>query len=105
MDEEKGFSAQAIFISFLLGGLVGAGLALLLAPHAGKETRRKIKETADNVKEKAENYIKEAKEKFSSTIEKAKETLDEKKSALTKALEAGKEAFEKEVAREKEQEG
>ncbi len=105
MDEDRGFSAKSVFMSFLLGGIVGAGLALLLAPQAGKETRAKIKETAEDVKEKAETYIKEAKEKISSTLDKAKETLDEKKSAITKAFEAGKEAYEKEVAREKEQEG
>ncbi|GAB6182444.1 YtxH domain-containing protein [Thermodesulfovibrio hydrogeniphilus] len=105
MEEDRGFSAKSVFVSFLLGGIVGAGLALLLAPQAGKETRAKIRETAEEVKEKAETYIKEAKEKISSTLDKAKETLDEKKTALTKALEAGKEAYEKEVSKEKEQEG
>ncbi len=104
MNEERGFSAKSVFISFLLGGIVGAGLALLLAPQSGKETRAKIKETAEDVKEKAESYIKEAKQKISSTLDKAKETLEEKKSAITKAVEAGKEVYEKEVSKEKEQE-
>lgn len=104
MDEERGFSAKSILMSFLLGGIVGAGLALLLAPQAGKETRARIKETADDVREKAEAYIKEAKEKITSTLDKAKETLEEKKAAITKAVEAGKEAYEKEIAKEKEQE-
>jgi len=105
MDEERGFSAKSVFLSFLLGGIVGAGLALLLAPQSGKETRIKIKETAEDVKEKAETYIKEAKGKIASTFDKAKETFEEKKTALTKAVEAGKEAYEKEVSKEKEQEG
>lgn len=104
MDEDRGFSAKSIFISFLLGGLVGAGLALLLAPQSGTQTRAKIKETAEDVKEKAETYIREAKEKITSTLDKARETLDEKKSAITKAFEAGKEAYEKELSKEKEQE-
>ena len=102
MDEERGFSTKSVFLSFLLGGVVGAGLALLLAPQSGKETRTKIKETAEDVKEKAETYIKEAKEKIGSTFDKAKETLEEKKTAITKAVEAGKEAYEKELSKEQE---
>lgn len=102
MDEERGFTARSLFLSFILGGIVGAGLALLLAPQSGKETRAKIKETAEDVKEKAEAYLKEAKGKIVSAVEKAKETFEEKKSALTKAVEAGKEAYEKELSKEKE---
>jgi len=92
MEDDRGFSTKSVFLSFLLGGILGAGMALLLAPQSGRETRGKIKETAEDVKEKAEVYVQEAKGKIVSTLDKAKETLEEKKSALTKALEAGKEA-------------
>ena len=44
MREDEGYGAGSIFLSFLLGGLVGAGFALLLAPQSGRETRQKIKE-------------------------------------------------------------
>ncbi|HHW19995.1 YtxH domain-containing protein [Thermodesulfovibrio thiophilus] len=105
MEDDRGFSTKSVFLSFLLGGILGAGMALILAPQSGRETRGKIKETADDVKEKAQVYVQEAKGKIFSTLDKAKETLEEKKSAITKALEAGKEAYEKEVSKEKEQEG
>ncbi|MCL5061924.1 MAG: YtxH domain-containing protein [Nitrospiraceae bacterium] len=95
--EEGGFSAGSVLLSFLLGGMVGAGLALLMAPQSGAETRRKIREFTDDVKEKASDYAGEAKEKITSTVEKGKHILDEKKSAITAAFEAGKEAYEKEV--------
>ena len=36
-------------IAFLLGAAVGAGVALLLAPASGEETRKKISETARRV--------------------------------------------------------
>lgn len=104
MDDERGFSAKSIIMSFLLGSLVGAGLALLLAPQAGKETRARIRETADDVREKTESYIREAKEKIISTLDRAKETIEEKKTAITKAFEAGKEVYERELTKEKEQE-
>ncbi len=95
--EEGGFSAGSVLLSFLLGGMVGAGLALLLAPQSGVETRRKIRELTEDVKEKASDYVSHAKEKVASTVEKGKHLVEEKKSAITAALEAGKEAYEKEV--------
>ena len=53
MREDEGYGAGSIFLSFLLGGLVGAGFALLLAPQSGRETRQKIREFTDDVTEKA----------------------------------------------------
>lgn len=95
--EQGGFSSGSIVLSFLLGGMVGAGLALLLAPQSGQETRKKIKELAEDVKEKAYEYTGTAKERVKSTVEKGKEFFEEKKAAIASAIEAGKEAYEKEV--------
>ncbi len=95
--EEGGFSAGSVLLSFLLGGMVGAGLALLMAPQSGAETRKRIKEFTDDVREKATEYVGQTKEKVISTVEKGKHLVEEKKSALTAAFEAGKEAYEKEV--------
>ena len=96
-DEESGFSSGSVLLSFLLGGMVGAGLALLLAPQSGPETRKKIKEFSDDMKEKAAGYMDQAKERVNATVEKSKDYIDEKKSVLTAALEAGKEAYQREV--------
>jgi len=51
-NEESGCSTGCTILAFFIGGLVGAGVALLLAPQSGKETRQKIKELADDAKEK-----------------------------------------------------
>ncbi len=96
-DEDGGFSSGSVLLSFLLGGMVGAGLALLLAPQSGPETRRKIKEFADDVKEKTSDYMDQAKKTVSTTVEKGKDYLDERKSVISAAIEAGKEAYQKEV--------
>lgn len=104
--EEGGYGAGSILLSFLLGGLVGAGVALLFAPRSGEETRRKIKELTEEVKEKAEDYVEQVKGKVTSTVGKGKEFFEEKKSIITTAVEAGKEAYEKEkerLSKEKEQ--
>ena len=98
-DEECGYGAGSIFLSFLLGGVVGAGLALLLAPQSGRETRQKIKQFTDDVKGKAVDYADEVKEKVTGSVERGKEFFEEKKSIFSSAIEAGKEAYEKEKER------
>jgi gas vesicle protein len=97
--DEEGYGASSIFLSFLLGGLMGAGVALLLAPKSGRETRQRIRELADEAKEKAEEYAEQTRTKVTSTIEKGKGFVQEKKSIITTAVEAGKEAYEKEKER------
>jgi gas vesicle protein len=95
-NEESGRSTGSIILAFFIGGLVGAGVALLLAPQPGKETRQKIKERAEEAKEKATQYAEEVKSKVTSTVEKGKGLAEEKKSLITTAVEAGKEAYAKE---------
>ena len=53
-----------VLISFLVGGIVGAGLALLFAPQSGKKTRKQIADMADEVKDYASDYTKKLKEKI-----------------------------------------
>jgi gas vesicle protein len=95
-NEESSHSAGLLILAFFIGGLVGAGVALLLAPQPGSETRRKIKELSEGAKEKATGYAEEVKSKVTSTVGKGKELFEEKKSLITTAVEAGKEAYEKE---------
>jgi len=99
MREEGGYCTGSIFLSFLLGGLVGAGFALLMAPQSGRETRQKIKELTGDVKGKAMAYVGDAKDKITGGIDKGKEFYEEKKSMITTAIDAGKEAYEKEKDR------
>jgi gas vesicle protein len=99
MRKESGCSMGGIFFSFLLGGFVGTGIALLLAPRSGRETRQKIKELTENVKEKATGYIADAKDKVSGSIDKGKKFYEEKKSVISTAIEAGKKTYEREKER------
>lgn len=94
--KDDGYGSGSVLLSFLLGGVVGAGLALLFAPQSGRETRQKIKDLADDVKERSAEYVNQAKEKAASLVEDGKGYYDEKKSILKSAVDAGKEAYEKE---------
>lgn len=66
-----------MFFSFLTGAAIGAGLALLFAPQAGKETRRQIKDFS----EKLGNDVKDSVEKIS---EKAKDLIEGTKDTFKK---------------------
>jgi len=94
--EERGSNA---LVSFLLGGIVGAVAAMLLAPKSGKETRQDIKDIAEDVKCRVQNYAGDVKEKVSSSVHKGKEIVTERRSMLKSAVEAGKEAYHKEKER------
>ena len=52
MGSDNKIGLVALF-AFLIGGAVGAGVALLMAPQSGKKTRKQIREFVDNVKEQA----------------------------------------------------
>ena len=62
MSRDENTALVALF-SFLAGGLIGAGVALLLAPQSGKKTRKQIRELAEDVKEQASEYAEKVKGK------------------------------------------
>ncbi len=101
-DDERGVSAGTVFLSFLAGAAVGAGVALLLAPKTGEELREKIKDLADDAVDKIKEYASEAQDKIRTSYEDGKEVILEKKSIITSAIEAGKEAMEREKEKYKE---
>ena len=43
----------SILVALVVGGLVGASLALLLAPQSGKRTRQQIADLAEDLKDYA----------------------------------------------------
>ncbi len=97
--KDEGYSSGSMLVSFLLGGLVGAGLALLLAPQSGEETRKKIMDLAEDVKDKTTGYVDKTKETISSYVDEGKGLYEQKKSIVKSAIEAGKEAYEREKER------
>ena len=53
-------SGALFFAGLVMGGVVGAGLALLLAPQSGKETRSQIKDKSFELKDGAVEGLAEA---------------------------------------------
>ncbi len=96
MSEEQGVSAGTVLVSFVAGAAIGAGLALLYAPKSGSEMRENILDLTEDAVDKIKEYAKEAQEKIKTAIDESKETIVEKKSVLASAIEAGREAMQKE---------
>jgi gas vesicle protein len=71
MDDDRGSGGLAILGAFILGGLVGAGIALLTAPKSGRDTREHVSRWA------SEKYGK-AGEKLSQVGERVRDKVREK---------------------------
>lgn len=87
------------FLYFVIGGGVGAIVALLFAPRSGKETRELIAQKAVEGKEYLSTTARNAQEKATDVIDQTKETLSQKKSQISAAIEAGKQAYRDEKAK------
>jgi gas vesicle protein len=53
-----------LLVAFTLGGLVGAGIALLYAPQSGEKTRRKILDAVEEAKEEITEYAERVKSRL-----------------------------------------
>ncbi len=79
---DSNINSKDFIIGTLIGGIVGAATALLLAPKSGKDLRNDINEQAGNWKEKTSQWKDTAVEKSNELAAAAKE----KSSSLTKTV-------------------
>jgi len=101
-------SGSSIILSFLLGGLTGAALALLYAPRSGRETRdylgEKLREGADRGRELKEQALTKGKsilEDAGEYVERGRDALGQRKERFTAAVEAGRQAYHEEKGKAK----
>ncbi len=73
-------------VGFIVGGLTGAAVALLLAPQSGEETRTTIKEKAIELKDKAVETYDEVYDKAGVIASDAKVKAEELKKEATKTV-------------------
>ncbi len=66
--QDTGVEVGAFFAGVLIGGLVGAAVALLLAPQTGEETRKQLTKTSEDLRDRAQDVIEDARERAEATI-------------------------------------
>ncbi len=79
--------AGAFFTGFLIGGLIGAATALLLAPQSGEETRTQIRDKSIELKEKAETAYADTQKKLEATAADLQKKFEELKAEAQKRFE------------------
>ncbi|MBM3791050.1 MAG: YtxH domain-containing protein [Acidobacteria bacterium] len=94
--------------ALVIGGILGAGIALLFAPHSGRRTRRQIEHIGNKALHKAEeakeelrhslgNLVDDVSEKIDSEIDRGWEWTEERMAELRRAFEAGKDHIRSEI--------
>lgn len=105
--KEKGNTVGVSCISFIVGSVLGAGIALLYAPQSGELTRREMREKTERTIIKAhrleddlKNAIGQLREnvtlKVTQLIEDSRDIAGDKKQEILAAIDAGKKALEQE---------
>ncbi|RII31648.1 MAG: hypothetical protein CXR30_02210 [Geobacter sp.] len=74
-DNDKKVAAAALLV--LAGGIIGAGLTLLMAPQSGKKTRRDISRYAKRVKTRAEEAVDDLSDNINDLVESIGDKTDE----------------------------
>jgi gas vesicle protein len=80
------------FGSLVLGALLGAGAALLLAPRSGRETRDEIRAGALRIRDRAEDAVRGVTDTVNETIGGVRGEVEGRVEAARDAFEAGRRA-------------
>ncbi len=99
MADDRGCPLGAVGWALVSGGLLGAAMALLLAPQSGRETREQLggyaRRAEKNIHELADNAIRI----LDQAVDKGHEFIKDKQAVLSDAVEAGRVAMKQERER------
>src|SRR5512136_1442876 len=77
MSDNGGSETGAFLAGFIVGGLVGAATALILAPQSGERTRTQIREKSIELRDRAEDLADDARVRAEEAAEEARKRADE----------------------------
>jgi gas vesicle protein len=105
---EKSNTTIHLATAFILGGLAGAGIALILAPQSGERTREDLRYWGKVIRIKSEKaqrelergmktLVADVSEKLQNAVEEGKQLTDRTVPALLGALESGRKCIKAEI--------
>lgn len=75
--DDRGTTVISVLSAFVIGGLIGAGIGLLMAPQSGEQTREMIMSKSNDIKEKAVGTAEDTRNRASKAIDNiSKQTKD-----------------------------
>jgi gas vesicle protein len=84
-------------VTFFLVGLgIGALVGILFAPKSGEETREFLSKKAEEGRDYAQRKARELRERAEEVLERGKEIAGKQKDSISAAVEAGREAYQRE---------
>jgi gas vesicle protein len=90
-------STMSVISAFALGSLIGAGIALLMAPQSGEETRRQLADRGMEIRDRAEETIEQTRHRAEKTLDdvadRAKHQTDELRNRGHEAIDKGRSNF------------
>ncbi len=96
----EGIDHSSKLVYFLVGGGIGAIVALLFAPRTGRETRDIIVQRTAESRERVASATRSTSDKMSDYVEKGlekgKDAVSSQKGQISAAIAAGKQAYEEE---------
>lgn len=90
-DQEN--STSGVLLSFIIGGIAGAALAVLFAPRPGRETRELIAERVKDGLAKGRGLKDDVVRRSEHLRDEAVDFLEERKERLGAAIDAGQQAY------------
>lgn len=79
---------------FIIGGLLGTAVALLLAPRSGAEIRHRLTDSVDDLRERADEVIRKVRGTAEELTQRGRATLDENAARLREVVERGRSSLE-----------
>ncbi len=84
MSDRNGSDFGSFLSGFLMGGLIGAAVALLMAPQSGEETRKLIRDKGIELRDQASETLEEAAAEARSRADELTKMARERASEVTK---------------------
>lgn len=95
---DDGNEFGAFLAGFVVGGMIGAAVALLMAPQSGEATRRQIRERAYELRDRAEDIADDTRRRIETTGADVRRQAEEQRARLEQAVAEGKKAAERKRA-------